>query len=115
MKFKFIQHKLFKKIFDNYVKCKLYYSRASSYTGIPMSIIQDIAIYGTFLKVYLGKFDIGILAFAGLALIFIRVFLGRLDYQNGLAQRETEIGNKYNPDIQYIKRRVKKNGKKHKT
>lgn len=89
------------KTFEKIIYLKLCWNRAWSHINIPVTIIEKILLVAVFLKVFnINNYVIiGIIASLGIVSLFI---IGFLDLKNGIAEMETSLSNKYNPEIQSL-------------
>lgn len=98
---------MLKKSLSYFYYLKMCYNRATSYTGIPMDLLQKYLLVSVWLKVYNFSNNF-IIAMLFLGLIITYITIGYLDIKYKFAHLEVSINNKLNKDLQYIKQNVNK-------
>jgi len=104
---------MLKEVFNSTITGKILYlklcwTRALNHINFPKSVVElGLLIYLT-LKASNVSHTIMVFALIlSIILIILSFWLGHWDIKNGLMERETSLGNKFNPEIQ----RLLKNGK----
>ena len=101
--------------YDKYWYVRHAYGRGLVHIAIPMEIGGDLyqaVMLSTVVSLKFPELPIGllILGLVGLQIIYImfRLWLGHKDLQRGWFERDTRNSNKYNPDLQEIKKAVQR-------
>jgi hypothetical protein len=96
-----------KRYFHNYVYLKLCWNRSLSHLNIPFSIVDKVLMIMILLKIY-GINNIPAVTISAVFFTLAMLILGHYDLKIGVAEAETSLSNKYNPEITLL---VKQNGK----
>lgn len=95
------------RIWEKWFYLKLFYNRSQSYTSLPLDFIVRFGVITMWIKLYTG-FNNNLVLAAGAVLFFIVMTgVGYLDVRRGIIREETSFNNRYNPEIQYIREKVK--------
>jgi len=97
-------------LYDKYAYMRLSYSRGNSHLNMIMIALAKIPEFLILIKVFNIPLLLGIIiAFIFVILEFLLIiYIGHIDLQNRLMDRDIRLSNYYNPDIQEIKNSLKK-------
>jgi hypothetical protein len=83
---------------------KFCWNRALSHLNIPLSVVSHIMTLAIFLKLF-GLYSNTIVLLCTIGLSSSLLIVGHFDIKMGIAEKETSISNKYNPEIQRLLKR----------
>ena len=97
-------------LYDKYAYFQLAYSRGGHHANLIKTTIAKAPEIFILIKVFDLPMLLGLLV--ALVLVIIEIlgtfYIGHVDLQNHLMDRDVKLSNVYNPDIQEIKRSVRK-------
>ena len=96
-------------VVDKLLMLKFYFNRANSHLALFTGVVKTALLGAVFLKIFdiQNYLIVGVVGAVALIVFFI---VGYLDVKFGIAERETEIYNDYNPTMRRLRnfREVKK-------
>lgn len=96
------------RLYEKYLYFKLFYGRGSTYFSIPMGLAGAYMVYTLWFQMYLKIYNKILLNVIATFVILVIISIGYIDVKNQLIHEETSFFNKYNPELQYIKEKVKR-------
>jgi len=99
-------------IVKKFLYLKLCWQRAYSHIGVVGMIVQIVLTTSVFLKVIVGYFSIVLCVGLAVGSLIMLTIVGHMDLSMKVCNAEVSLGNRYNPELKYIYRKVKHHVKK---
>jgi len=81
--------------------------RAKGHVGIILSMVNEVGVIVILLKLY-GLDNWYFITMGVVILIFSLILMGHIDLKYGIAEKESALSNKYNPELMKILENTKK-------
>lgn len=98
--------KIINQLANKYIYLKFCWGRTNSHIGIPLEVVEKIALFSIWLKV----FGVDKYWMLGLFITIFAIFMftfGHFDLKWKIMEREMELANKHNPEIRELIRRAR--------
>jgi len=96
------------KIFQTYWYLQLFYGRATSYYAIPLNFVESFMLIMVFLKVWFGFHNTMLIVICSIGVFVMLMLVGYIDFKYQIINEHTSFTNRFSPELQYIRRHVKK-------